>query len=177
MLVFPFPFTILFNGYWQSKSSCKYIKISLRSVQLTAGPCRIFHSHTDWVASAIVLVYCSVLDIVIEPIPTAGQRAKWGSMIVLQSLGGLVQWSRGIYVVEGRGRRWWLIPLNIGGTSWLITTAAPAQHQSRDQTEAGRGISNVHSQTDLILQTNGKERVVEIHYDIVGGPGHGDKAE
>lgn len=157
-----------------SKNSCKYIKTSLRSVQLTAGP--FIHTQTVW-PPVIVLVACLVLDIVIEPIPAAGQGAKWGSTIVLQSLGGLVWWSRRIYVVEGRGRRWWLIPLHTGETLWLINTAAPAQHQSSDETEADWGISKVHGHTNLILPTDGKEGVVDIHYDIAGGPGHGDKAE
>lgn len=63
------------------------------------------------------------------------------------------------------------------GAPWPVTTAAPAQHKSSSQAEAGRGVSEVHGQANLILQPAGEEGVVEIHDDIVGGPGHCDQAE
>lgn len=124
-----------------------------------------------------VLVFLSVLDVVIEPVAIAGKGVKWGSVIILQGLGRLVEWSRGIYVVEGRGRWWWLIPLHMEGTPRPVATAAPAQHQSSSQTEAGRGVAEIHGQANLVLHPAGEEGVVELHDDIVGGPGHGDQAE
>lgn len=68
-------------------------------------------------------------------------------------------------------------PLHMEGAPRPVATAAPAQHQSSGQAEAGRGVTKVHGQADLILQPAGKEGVVEIHDDVVGGPGHGDQAE
>lgn len=65
----------------------------------------------------------------------------------------------------------------MGATPWPVSAAAPAQHQSSAQTEAGRGVTEVYGQADLIFQTAGKEGVVEINYNIVGGPGNRDQAE
>lgn len=48
-------------------------------------PCRL---------TVIVSVFLLVLDIVIEPIATAGSGAKRGSMVAFQGLGGPVGWSR-----------------------------------------------------------------------------------
>lgn len=57
------------------------------------------------------------------------------------------------------------------------TAAAPAQNHSSDQTEKGSGITEVHGEADLVLEPAGKERVVEVQDDVVGGPGHSDQAE
>lgn len=60
---------------------------------------------------------------------------------------------------------------------WPFAAAAPAQHHPSSQAEAGRGVTQIHGQADLILHPAGEEGVVEIHDDLVGGPGHSDQAE
>lgn len=56
-------------------------------------------------------------------------------------------------------------------------SAAPAEHQPPHQAEAGRGVAEIHSQSDLVAHPDGKERVINIHDHVVGGPGHSDEAE
>lgn len=70
-----------------------------------------------------------------------------------------------------------MAPLHNEGAPRSVTAAAPAQHQSSGQAEAGGGITEIHGQADLVLHPAGEEGVVEIHDDVVGGPGHGDQAE
>lgn len=120
---------------------------------------------------------CAVLDVVIEPVATAGEGAERWSTIIPQGIGGLVERSRRVNVVEGRGRWWWLIPRQMKGAPGPVDAAAPAQHQASGQAEAGRGVTEIHCQANLILQPAGEEGVVEIHNNIVSGPGHGDQAE
>lgn len=128
--------------------------------------------------AAMVYEFPTCLDIVTESVATTGEGAKWGAMVVFEGLRGPVGWSWGIYMVEGRGWwRWRWIPLDMEVALWPVTAAAPAQHESSSQAEAGRCVAQIHSQADLIFHPTGEEGVVKIHDDIVGGPGHGDQAE
>lgn len=70
-----------------------------------------------------------------------------------------------------------MVPLHNQGAPRPVTAAAPAQHQSSGQAEAGRGITEIHGQADLVLHPAGEEGVVEVHDDIIGGPGHCDQTE
>lgn len=122
--------------------------------------------------------YVAFLNIVMESVPITRHRAKRGHSVVLQSLWGFVRGSRGVYVVESRGRCDWLTPLGLElWTSGRVTTTAPADDQPSNQTEASSSITNVHSQTNLIFKATGQEGVIEVHNDIIGGPWHSDQAE
>lgn len=99
-------------------------------------------------------------------------------MVVLQGLGWSVWWSRRVNGVESRlGGRRRSTPVRDEGAGRPVAPAAPAQHRSPAQAEAGRGVAQVHGQADLVLEAAGDGDVVEIHDHVVGGPGHGDQAE
>lgn len=116
------------------------------------------------------------LNIVIESVTAARKGEKRWSMIVLQGLGALVQRSRSMRVVKDR-RGWRWTPPQVDGVPPPVLSAAPAEHQPPHQAEAGRGVAEVHGQSDLVAHPDGKEGVIKVHDHVVGGPGHGDEAE
>lgn len=122
-------------------------------------------------------VFLPCLHVVIEPVAAAGGGVqRWGA-VVPQGLWRPVERSGRIDVVEGR-RRWRrLTPPHRDGLTRPADAAAPAQHQSAGQAEAGRGVAQVHGQAQLVLGSAGEERVVEVQDDVIGGPGHGQQAE
>lgn len=93
---------VTYNNLYNIGLRVPFFKTYFMGLEDAKDPVKIYKKELQSISCSNIP--CADLDVVIEPVATAGEGAERGSTIILQGIGGLVERGRRVNVVEGRGR-------------------------------------------------------------------------